>query len=130
MTTTHYQDIIQHAIDNIQGLDPCDDACELHYFLFNQDYFIIGTYEAKRWLGCSAFDAIGKIQEYEEGNFGEVTTDLSSPEKVANMLAYILGEEVLGQSETLQERWNDSLEDEHLQAIVSELEALNAVSLV
>ena len=40
-------------------------------------------------------DSIDKIKEYEQDNFGEVSTDLSSSESVANMLAYILGEEIL-----------------------------------
>ena len=68
---------------------------ELHNQLFNTDYYIIGTYEAKQWLGAFAFEAIEKIQEYENDNFGELTTDLSEPEKVVNMYVYIIGEELL-----------------------------------
>ena len=40
------------------------------------------------------------IKEYEQNNFGEVTTDLSCSESVANMLAYILGEEILFNNDT------------------------------
>lgn len=68
---------------------------ELHNELFNTDYYIIGIYEAKEWLGSYAFDVIDCIKEYEQDNFGEVHTDLSSPEAVVNMYAYILGEEIL-----------------------------------
>ena len=56
---------------------------------------IFGTYEAKKWLGNFAFEAIDKIKEYEEDNFGEVNTDLSDPEKVVNMYVYIIGEELI-----------------------------------
>ena len=42
-----------------------------------------------------AFDVIEHIREYEEFNFGEVNTDFSSPEKVVNMYAYIIGEEIV-----------------------------------
>jgi hypothetical protein len=68
---------------------------DLHNEIFNTDYYIIGTYEAKKWLGDFAFEAIDKIKEYEEDNFGEVNTDLSDPEKVVNMYVYIIGEELI-----------------------------------
>jgi hypothetical protein len=72
-----------------------DNLDDLHHQIFNTDYFIIGTYQAKQWLGDMAFDVIDFIKEYEQSNFGEVFTDLSSPEKVVNMYAYILGEEIV-----------------------------------
>lgn len=53
--------------------------------------------------GDEAFGAIEKIKVYEQDNFGECNTDLSDPEKVANMLAYVIGEEVLGDCETLRD---------------------------
>ena len=68
---------------------------DLHHFLCNEDYFIIGTWKAKQMLGEHAFDAIGIIKEYEEAHYDKVETDFSSPESVANMLAYIVGEYVL-----------------------------------
>jgi|TARA_R110002020_G_scaffold76635_4_gene194116 hypothetical protein len=67
----------------------------LHQWLFNEDYYIIGYYNATKWLGSDAFEAIGMIQEYEQDNFGQVTTDLSCPERVANMSAYIIGEALI-----------------------------------
>jgi hypothetical protein len=67
----------------------------------NEDYFIIGYYKAEQWLKKdSIFNAIEKIKDYEQSNFGQVTTDLSSSESVANMLAYILGEEILFNNDT------------------------------
>ena len=68
---------------------------DLHHHAFNEDYYIIGTYKAKQWLGNMAFDVINFIKEYEQFNFGEVNTDFSDPEKVVNMYAYIIGEEIV-----------------------------------
>tara|TARA_R100001163_G_C5013060_1_gene158312 strand:- start:471 stop:794 length:324 start_codon:yes stop_codon:yes gene_type:complete len=68
---------------------------ELHHEIFNTDYYIIGTYKAKQWLGADAFDAIAIIKDYEMDNFGEVYTDLSNPERVVNMVVYIIGEEIV-----------------------------------
>jgi len=70
---------------------------DLHNEVFNTDYYIIGRYEAKKWLGDHVFDVIGIIQEYEQDNFGEVTTELTEPEKVVNMYVYIVGEDLIGE---------------------------------
>ncbi len=79
------------------------DAVDLHHEAFNQDYYIIGTYQATQWLGDRAFEVINIIKDYEQDNFGEVTTDLSDPERVVNMYAYIVGEVVVWE-------WFNSLE--------------------
>ena len=68
---------------------------DLHHHAFNTDYFIIGNYQAKQWLGDRVFDVIETIKEYEDFHFGKVNTDFSSPENVVNMYAYIVGEEIV-----------------------------------
>lgn len=99
---------------------------DLHHELFNTDYFIIGTHQEKEWLNKNPgiFEAIEEIKEYEQSNFGSVTTDLSDPEKVVNMYAYIKGEEILQDSKTLQSRWNKKLTDADIAKIKSELKKL------
>jgi len=96
------QDVRDYIIDQLSsdvGLD--QHISDLHHYLLNEDYFIIGYYKAEQWLKKdSIFNAIETIKEYEQSNFGEVTTDLSSSESVANMLAYILGEEILFNNDT------------------------------
>mgnify|MGYP003141572406 FL=1 len=96
------QDVKDYIIDQLSsdvGLD--QHISDLHHYLLNEDYFIIGYYKAEQWLKKdSIFNAIDKIKEYEQDNFGQVTTDLSSSESVANMLAYILGEEILFNNDT------------------------------
>ena len=92
--------IIQQLNDDV-GLD--QHISDLHHYLLNEDYFIIGYYQAEQWLkkgNGSDFEAIETIREYEQSNFGQVTTDLSSSENVANMLAYILGEQILYNNDT------------------------------
>ena len=92
-------EIAQHLADyiaenyttNLDDIDPVD----LHHEAFNQDYYIIGTYKATQWLGDRAFEVINIIKDYEQSNFGEVSTDLSDPERVVNMYTYIVGEKVV-----------------------------------
>ena len=102
------QDVASYMISQLEdqvGLD--NDVSDLHHYLLNEDYFIIGTYKAKQWLGSEVFDVIETIREYEQSNFGQVTTDFSDPEKVANMIAYILGEEILSNSYVFQQLQKD-----------------------
>ena len=96
-------EIQEYATENL--LDCCNyepdyiikDESDIHHDLFNTDYYIIGTYDAKKWLGHYALDIIGYIKDYEMDNFGEVFTDFSDAEKVVNMYVYIIGEEILSE---------------------------------
>jgi len=72
-----------------------DNLDDLHHHCFNTDYYIIGTESAINWLGSYVFDIINFVKEYEQDNFGECTTDLTSPEKIVNMYVYIIGEEIV-----------------------------------
>ena len=101
---TQKQDVKEYIIDQLAsdvGLD--QHISDLHHYLLNEDYFIIGYWKAEQWLkkdDGSVFEAIETIREYEESNFGQVSTDFSSSENVANMLAYILGEQILYSNDT------------------------------
>ena len=116
--------IIQQLNDDV-GLD--HHISDLHHYLLNQDYFIIGYWKAEQWLkkdNGSVFEAIEYIKDYEQSNFGEVSTDLSSSENVANMLAYILGEEILYNNDTynLFSRFsNEYLDEDKRDLLVSSL---------
>jgi hypothetical protein len=63
--------------------------------IYNEDYYIIGTYFAKKWLGKFSFDIMEDVKNYELCHFGESYTDLTSPEKVVNMYVYMVGEIVI-----------------------------------
>lgn len=125
-TTTHNTELIQYAIDQLDNITPNRVyGCDLHHELFNTDYFIIGYHNAENWLteNVGVFQAINDIKEYEQRNFGEVSTDLSSSEKVVNMYAYIKGEEILGDCETLRgNAWDNHLTEECISNIREELE--------
>ena len=121
------QEIIHYAIQGIKDRIEYDVyGCDLHHELFNTDYFIIGRYEAKQWLenNGGVFEAIETIKEYEQDNFGSVSTDFSEPEHVVNMFAYIEGERVLQESETLSSNWDTYLTKREMKAIIKELESL------
>ena len=76
---------------------------ELHYHLFNEDYYIIGYQQAQEWLdyhSISVFEALETIREYEQFHFGECRS-YTNAEETVNMLVYIYGEELLSELELI-----------------------------
>ena len=48
---------------------------DLHHFLFNEDYYIIGYYQAEQFIkenDLNTFDLISYCQEQEKEHFGEI----------------------------------------------------------
>ena len=88
---------------------------DLHNYVFNESYYIIGTHEAKQALNqFDTFKAIEKVFAYEVNNFGEIITPID-PERIATMLYYIIGEEVMTQeplSSKLEELYNTEGNDD------------------
>ena len=128
MMNAKHEEMRREAIaDIIETLESGYDGyyCDLHNEVFNTDYYIIGTRQAKEALNdYDVFDAIEKVRDYELGNFGEVYTDVTNPEALVNMLYYIIGEEVIGEMcdiEAFDDNWNAYSDEETNAAIVSEL---------
>lgn len=100
---------------------------DLHNEVFNTDYYIIGTYKAKEALKeYDVFEALKKVQTYEKDNFGKVYTELSNPEKLVNILYYIIGEEVLFEImdgiEAWDANWNNRADEETNAEILKAIE--------
>jgi len=108
MTQYKYDEIKSYFEDWIEEQNKewiTDNIDDLHHHCFNSDYYIIGTYKAKKWLGDEVFNIIDLIKQYENDAFGEVNTDFSDPEKVVNMYVYIIGEQIVSD-------YRNQLEDE------------------
>lgn len=103
---------IVEAMENAEDYS-VDDFDELFNSMFNSDYYIIGTYEAAKALETykndeeldgyktaldGVFGAIELVEQYESDQFGEVSTPLDDPEKLANMVEYIRGENLFGEA--------------------------------
>jgi hypothetical protein len=94
---------------------------EIHHEIFNTDYYICYTGEAVEWMGSHSWECIERVKEWEEFNFGEVTTDLASPFHVVNMYAYIVGDEII-QELNLQPMEEEGEEEEEEEGDASEPE--------
>ena len=92
------EEIKAYILDRIEeiadyNLEKLQEPPALGHEIYNTDYYIIGTYQAKQWLGSDVFDVIEHIKYYEQSEFGEVNTDFSSPEAIVNMWVYIIGDQ-------------------------------------
>ena len=128
MMNAKHDEMRREAIaDIIETLESgySDYYCDLHNEVFNTDYYIIGTWQAKEALNeYDVFDAIETVQDYEKSTFGEVYTDVTNPKALVNMLYYIIGEEVISDMydiEAFNNNWNNDADEETNAAIVSEL---------
>lgn len=131
MHNDKHNEMKQEAIEAI--IEALEDGysgyyCDLHNEVFNTDYYIIGTYRAKEALReYDVFDAIELVQTYEKEQFGEIYTDLSDPEKLINMVYYIIGDEVIGEMyeiEAFEDNWNNTADDETNAVIIKAMKEM------
>lgn len=128
--TKHNEMKIEAIADIIEALENGYEGyyCDLHNEVFNTDYYIIGTYQAKEALKeYDVFEAIELVQTYENDQFGEVYTELSNPEKLINMLYYIIGDEVIGEMyeiDEFEDKWNDEADEETNKAIIEKMKEM------
>ena len=126
------KEILAYAIEQLDsevGLDGYIE--ELHHHLFNEDYFIIGTYKASKFIGEDLGDILRVCIDFEKdmGIFDEsFYMTILEPEKVVNKLAYVVGYEILNNSKIYQLLCSfnsyEYITKFHLDLIKKELEAL------
>lgn len=116
MKTSIKKELAQHILDAINdGIIDNNNRDDWHFHLFNEDYYIIGYYQASEWLkkhNLDTFEAIDIVKDYEIDHFGEFTTEINS-EAIVNMVAYIFGEELL-----------TDLDSENIEDLIEELNAI------
>ena len=101
--TDYKRDVLEeYALERIEELKEDPERYnqlvrdqEIHHVVFNEDYYIVYHSNAIKWMGDRAWEVISRVQAWENENFGEVTTDLSSPECIVNAYAYIIGDEIV-----------------------------------
>lgn len=114
---------------------------DVQNYAFNMDPWIIGTYKAAKALEQfneddqmyektnldGVFGAIQYVQDYEIKEFGDVNTELSDPEQLASMVAYINGEQVINNlADELDLNWVDELTEQQAKQL-SNVDAMQAL---
>ena len=101
MNETIKVELLNHLIETVKNSDnERTDFEELHHEAFNEDYYIIGYYQASEWLkshDVDSFEAIAYVIEQELNHFGESNikpSDINS-ERIVNLLVYFTGFDVM-----------------------------------
>lgn len=110
------KDEIKDMIHDYEGTYICDLAHEM----YNKDYYIIGTYQAKEFLKKHFDDMCECIEAYEE-EFGEQYPYITNSECLATLLALQVANEIFNESKALEKVWGDTLEEEHINEFIKEL---------
>jgi len=79
---------------NPDELDQLLNDGDLHHKLFNEDYYIIGYYQAQEWLKSheiDTFQGIDYCRTMENDHFGEAHTDFDNAETLVNHIVYWAG---------------------------------------
>ena len=94
-------ELIEHVQNLIEdGTLNEDNHEDWHHVAFNEDYYIIGYYNAEQWLkkhDVSAFEAMETVIEWERDVLGEVslTPEDMNAERIVNLYVYVLGEQII-----------------------------------
>ena len=92
------QKLLDYLEDNDLTLSQALEDDDLHNKVYNEDYFIIGYYNAEQWLIKDGrnytFQVLEYVQQQEEYNFGTIEK-ITDAERLVNLYAYWLGEEII-----------------------------------
>ena len=117
MRTTIKNELVQSILDKVNdGILTNENKDDWHFYAFNEDYYIIGYYNASEWLkrhNIDIFEAIQECNQYEIDNFGTTTNKYDNSESVVNMLAFIYGGEII-----------NNLDAQNIDELVNELETI------
>tara|TARA_R100001480_G_scaffold60412_1_gene72955 strand:+ start:1010 stop:1357 length:348 start_codon:yes stop_codon:yes gene_type:complete len=105
-----YDEIKNELLDYVENnnltLSEALQDDDLHYKVYNSDYFIIGYYNAEQWLIKNdrnyTFEVLGYVQEQEEIALGTIEK-IDNAERLVNLYAYWLGYEVIAELQAEQE---------------------------
>lgn len=114
------------VLEMLQNLDSCvgEYGSDVHNKLFNESEGYIFYAEAEEALNeVGTWDCIKQVLQYENNNFGVVDLKNLNSCHIANMMIYIIGIEVLAESDHLQNSvWDKELTPDDLEIICNELQ--------
>ena len=81
----------------IEYINEFDKEEQNHFTMFNEDYYIIGYYNASQWLklhNIGELEGVGICNDYEIEHFGETQTTYDNTETLVNHLVYWFGQDL------------------------------------
>lgn len=126
-----FDSIKEHALEKLENNPSCC-GCDLHHYMFNEDYFVIYHSAAKEIADRWDFDAFELIEyniEQDIEAFGECywikESEKLNWEPQINLAAYWLGQELLYEvDEELGLCWNEEMTEEDVKRVKEAIERL------
>tara|TARA_Y100000004_G_scaffold161053_1_gene188897 strand:+ start:1494 stop:1847 length:354 start_codon:yes stop_codon:yes gene_type:complete len=110
--TTYYKydeiknELLNYVENNNLTLSEALEDDDLHFKVYNSDYFIIGYYNAEQWLIKDdtnyTFEVLEYVQERSEEMFGTIIK-ITDAERLVNLYAFWLGYDVIAELQAEQE---------------------------
>ena len=118
-----FETVKSALVDGLTTLDR-PSACDLHTQLYSETQHYIYYASAKEAAAeLDVWECIGAVQKYEQTQFGEVYTPLADACRVADMVVYILGYELMqaiyGDTEYFGDKWSEQLSAGDLAAMLT-----------
>jgi len=92
------QELLDYAVEQVVDLDLKLNDEDLHHKLFNEDYYIIGYYNASEWLkkhNIGEFESVELLNDLMMSHFGEIQKYDVNAETIVNQLVYFWGCEII-----------------------------------
>ena len=113
----------EYLIDKLQELDYDGFTCyggDLHNEIFNTDYVVIGTYQAKQEIVENFDDLFIMLDHYQE-DFGDAYQDINDVERILNLMYYMCGLELINEITVLTDLWDILITHKDIQNILEEV---------
>ena len=98
MRTSILKELTSYILDRINDrVIDNDNIDDWHHICFNEDYYVIGYYQAEEWIKMheiGVFEAMSICREYEMEHFGEAR-HYDNAESLVNMLVCVYGYDII-----------------------------------
>lgn len=105
--------------EEYEGTYICDLACEM----YNNDYYIIGTYQAKEFTKENIENVLQALENYQD-NIGTQYNDITDYEKLATFTVLDVAENIISEAmnDITEDIWNDILDCDNSKLLICAIE--------
>lgn len=121
LNNTIKQEILERLQDGeLEGVE----VSEAMSLLYNTDYYIIGTYQAKQFIEENIDELFEALEDYQD-NIGEGYPGITDPEKLASLIALYVAETLWNELDTVQDNWDRAIYEDadFYNELIEELQA-------
>ena len=123
MLTELQKEIRDEIIDELSNYEG-NYLCDIPNYMYNEMYYIIGTYKAKEFVKENIDDVLEAIEYWKDHSGMDYPNNITNYEKLATFTVLEIAERLLYNCETFNDNNNETLDDELTEKIIQELKEL------